>query len=49
LQLADLIRQYEEWADKLEDFAETDLPGQLEACLRMLQPDLPENYPFAFV
>ncbi|WP_391573597.1 hypothetical protein [Cohnella sp.] len=49
LQLADLIHQYEEWADRLENFAESDLPGQLEDCLRMLHPDLPENYPFAFV
>ncbi|WP_256757669.1 hypothetical protein [Cohnella sp. WQ 127256] len=49
LQLADLIHQYEEWADQLEDFAESDLPGQLESCLRMLHPDLPEHYPFAFV
>jgi hypothetical protein len=48
LQLADLIHQYEEWADQVEDFAESDLPGQLESCLRMLHPDLPEHYPFAF-
>jgi len=49
LQLADLIHQYEEMADQVEDFAESDLPGQLESCLRMLHPDLPEHYPFAFV
>jgi len=49
LQLADLIHQYEELADQVEDFAESDLPGQLESCLRMLHPDLPEHYPFAFV
>ncbi|NEW09863.1 hypothetical protein GK047_28585 [Paenibacillus sp. SYP-B3998] len=46
LQLADLIHQYEEWIDQVKDFEESDLPGQLGSCLRMLHPDLPEHYPF---
>ncbi|MEC0090795.1 hypothetical protein [Paenibacillus macquariensis] len=49
LQLADLIHQYEEWVDQIKIFEEIDLPRQLESCLRMLHPDLPEHYPFAFV
>ncbi|RAV14875.1 hypothetical protein [Paenibacillus contaminans] len=49
LQLADLIRQYEQIADGVDHFEESAEYMELIEQLSMIHPNLPENYPFDFV